>query len=477
MGVETIQANSGGTITSDTLSFYVRDEVGSVIATVTENLGGANQTVALTSYDAWGKARATTGSTAYQDLLPGTFYSPTPSGQEEGFAGHDNLSDTGLVDMEGRVYDPEVGTFLSADPNVQYPFSSQGYDRYIYVNDNPLSLSDPSGYFSGMQAVGLAGAIVMSIYGNEEGWAWYETAFASGAVDGYLSSGGNVQAGVESGLEAVAFSYVGDQVTWGTSEGDLLAKSIAEGMIGGAFSEAGGGNFCDGFIGAFTSSELSPVIGNIGGDPNTTPPAVYFSATNMAARAVVSAVVGGTVAAMTGGDFTDGAMAAAFQRLFNEEQARKSFLQKLAESLKDVGSGIQGEGGGQIGLKVSAKVFGVKITSGADWGTGGWATLGGDAGVYQSWEADLFVLKAGPYEFGLGTGEHETKFDFMKSYDDPASVIVTRSSPIIFRAENKAVEYNPFDFSASATVGLFHLGASVDFEKIYEGLKHTWFDQ
>ncbi len=148
VGVETIAANSGGTITSDTLSFYVHDEVGSVMATVTENLGGSNQTMSLTSYDAWGKARPTSGTNAYQYPAPGTFYSPTPAGQEEGFAGHDNLSDTGLVDMEGRVYDPEVGNFLSPDPNVQYPFSSQGYDRYTYVNDNPLSLSDPSGYFS-----------------------------------------------------------------------------------------------------------------------------------------------------------------------------------------------------------------------------------------------------------------------------------------------------------------------------------------
>jgi hypothetical protein len=44
VGVEIIAANGGGTITADTLSFYVHDEVGSVVATVTENLGGANQT-------------------------------------------------------------------------------------------------------------------------------------------------------------------------------------------------------------------------------------------------------------------------------------------------------------------------------------------------------------------------------------------------------------------------------------------------
>ena len=70
------------------------------------------------------------------------------AGQQEGFAGHEDLEDIGIVDMEGRIYDPEVGRFLSPDPNVQYPDSTQGYNRYTYVNNNPLSLSDPTGYFS-----------------------------------------------------------------------------------------------------------------------------------------------------------------------------------------------------------------------------------------------------------------------------------------------------------------------------------------
>ena len=246
MGVETINANSGGTITSDTLSFYVRDEVGSVIATVTENLGGANQTVALASYDAWGKARPTSGSTAYQDPAPGTFYSPTPSGQEEGYAGHDNLSDTGLVDMEGRVYDPEVGTFLSADPNVQYPFSSQGYDRYIYVNDNPLSLSDPSGYFSlvGFLAGGVFGAEDPVLFGQItqtiapflslipgcQGWC---TAGAE-AVGGYLSSGGDIKAGIYAAVLSEVAGNFGPAMTTATGAINWTAVEyqIANSVVG-----------------------------------------------------------------------------------------------------------------------------------------------------------------------------------------------------------------------------------------------------
>jgi len=48
--------------------------------------------------------------------------------------------------MNGRIYDPNLGRFLSADPLIQAPYNSQSYNRYSYVMNNPLSLVDPSGY-------------------------------------------------------------------------------------------------------------------------------------------------------------------------------------------------------------------------------------------------------------------------------------------------------------------------------------------
>jgi hypothetical protein len=48
--------------------------------------------------------------------------------------------------MNGRVYDPELGRFMSADPFVQAPYNSQSYNRYSYTFNNPLSYTDPSGY-------------------------------------------------------------------------------------------------------------------------------------------------------------------------------------------------------------------------------------------------------------------------------------------------------------------------------------------
>lgn len=49
--------------------------------------------------------------------------------------------------MNGRIYDPTLGRFLQADPHIQAPMNSQSYNRYSYVLNNPLSYTDPSGYF------------------------------------------------------------------------------------------------------------------------------------------------------------------------------------------------------------------------------------------------------------------------------------------------------------------------------------------
>jgi hypothetical protein len=48
--------------------------------------------------------------------------------------------------MNGRVYDPALGRFLSPDPVVQAPYDTQGQNRYAYVRNNPLRYTDPSGY-------------------------------------------------------------------------------------------------------------------------------------------------------------------------------------------------------------------------------------------------------------------------------------------------------------------------------------------
>ena len=64
----------------------------------------------------------------------------------DGFTGHEMLDNLGLVHMNGRVYDPEIGRFLSADPYVTLPYDGQGLNRYAYTLNNPLAFTDPSGF-------------------------------------------------------------------------------------------------------------------------------------------------------------------------------------------------------------------------------------------------------------------------------------------------------------------------------------------
>ncbi|WP_445357450.1 RHS repeat-associated core domain-containing protein [Microbulbifer sp. ANSA002] len=65
---------------------------------------------------------------------------------KRGYTGHEHLDRTGLIHMNGRIYDPTLGRFLSPDPIVQSPTYSQSWNRYSYVFNNPLSFTDPSGF-------------------------------------------------------------------------------------------------------------------------------------------------------------------------------------------------------------------------------------------------------------------------------------------------------------------------------------------
>ena len=52
----------------------------------------------------------------------------------------------GLINMNGRVYDPLVGRFLNPDIFVKDPTNPIDFNRYMYCHNNPLKYVDPSGY-------------------------------------------------------------------------------------------------------------------------------------------------------------------------------------------------------------------------------------------------------------------------------------------------------------------------------------------
>ncbi|WP_257387420.1 RHS repeat-associated core domain-containing protein [Tahibacter caeni] len=121
---------------TDTVSYVLRDRLGSTIA-----VGNAAGTLSeRRQFDAFGKARNAdfTNRPAGQANLSAT---------NRGFTAHTQADDVWLVHMNGRVYDQNLGRFLSVDPVVQ-DGGSQALNPYSYIRNNPLSGTDPSGYAS-----------------------------------------------------------------------------------------------------------------------------------------------------------------------------------------------------------------------------------------------------------------------------------------------------------------------------------------
>jgi RHS repeat-associated protein len=68
------------------------------------------------------------------------------STSRRGFTEHTMLDNLSLIHMNGRVMDPLLGRFVSADPNIDGAMDTQGWNRFSYVHNNPLTATDPSGF-------------------------------------------------------------------------------------------------------------------------------------------------------------------------------------------------------------------------------------------------------------------------------------------------------------------------------------------
>jgi len=80
--------------------------------------------------------------------VDGNEVATAPAALSYGMTGHEYDDEIGLVNMGGRVYDPELRRFLTPDPLISGPFSARGIDRYGYVDGDPANKFDPTGFSS-----------------------------------------------------------------------------------------------------------------------------------------------------------------------------------------------------------------------------------------------------------------------------------------------------------------------------------------
>jgi RHS repeat-associated protein len=94
---------------------------------------------------------------------------PTPETNHL-FTGHERdlgTGSSGLDYMHARYYSPVLARFLSVDPVLGRPGSSQSWNRYSYVLNGPIGLVDPNGENPAAVAVGVGigvGIVVTAVY-------------------------------------------------------------------------------------------------------------------------------------------------------------------------------------------------------------------------------------------------------------------------------------------------------------------------
>ena len=346
-GSQTIAIYTTSNQASDTTEYLHRDHLGS-IDTITDASG---MVVDKLSFDAFGKRRLSNWNAGVPVL--------NSLHNTRGFTGHEMLDAVGLIHMNGRVYDPLLGRFMSADPTLQYPKDMQNYNRYSYVHNNPLSLTDPSGFgflkkilkkafklvvpkpirklieknttLAAIFAIATAaftGGLTLNALGGALTATNLTIAGAIGGfAGGFVGSGGDLKASIVGGLTGAAAGFIGsaDFFKGGLAlpGGATSRQVIAHGVVGGTAAEAQGGKFGQGFL----SSAFTKAVSNR---------LQKLTDTDPVAGGIAAGIVGGTISKISGGKFQNGALTTAFQYLFNQYLTARQKLKVLSKLSDDV---------------------------------------------------------------------------------------------------------------------------------------------
>jgi len=201
-----------------------------------------------------------------------------------GYTGHEHLDAFGVINMNGRVYDPATASFFSADPALTDAGNWLDYNRYGYCLGNPFLYTDPSGYSwwneNWKPVVTVGAAVVVTVVvsaltlgaGTPTASMLITAGFAGGAAGGFTGgalgtalNGGSFEDCLMAGMKGAIIGGISGAITAGignefsaagtaTSLANEIARAGAHALAQGAFSVVRGGNFWQGAAaGAFSS--------------------------------------------------------------------------------------------------------------------------------------------------------------------------------------------------------------------------------
>ena len=244
------EGNLNGKPATSTRYFH-HDHLGS-IAAISDETGAVIERLA---YDPWGKRRNANGTPDPLDEIYGV-------STDRGYTMHEHLDEMGIVHMNGRIYDPLIGRFMSADPFIQAPGNLQSYNRYAYVLNNPLAYTDPSGYFfkkffktvvirivaAVADAMGCAGYCTMAV----NAYQGYKSGGIAGLVASFIPGGDTLasQMAISAASGCVVASANGGNCGRGAGSALLegganrMGWGVAGAALGGCLASANQGGSC-----------------------------------------------------------------------------------------------------------------------------------------------------------------------------------------------------------------------------------------
>ncbi len=139
----TVTLDENKNVTGDTLSYMFKDQIGSTLMT----FGADGKLTGRYAYEPFGKM-------IYREEA-------ASNGTRRTFTGHMLEDDEGLYYCHARWYDSTVGRFLQADSVLD------GFNRYAYCRNNPVSFCDPTGMSTDVDE--KTGTILNAQYDGDNG--------------------------------------------------------------------------------------------------------------------------------------------------------------------------------------------------------------------------------------------------------------------------------------------------------------------
>lgn len=260
------------------------------------------------SYDAWGRRRNPTSWNNYTNV-------PAPNLTLRGYIFQEEMPEFGLINLNGRLYDPMLGRMLSPDPYVQNPENSQSYNRYSYCWNNPLKYTDPNGeFFLGGIIPGIGTLTDIACWGAVIGGATYTATVA--LSDGGFKNWDWKAFGKSAGLGALSAAItggIGDAFGPVSSlgVGGEVLRAYTHGLAQAGVAVVSGSNPLSGFASGGLGSLAGSAFIMYGGSMGTSRIATY----------AFSGLAGGLGSKLSGGKFLDGMVIGLMNAGFNHLKA------------------------------------------------------------------------------------------------------------------------------------------------------------